>query len=182
MTATRTIYLSSCGVKRPRRAPTVASVVGLALIAGAPLTGCGDAGLGGLFGAGGGQLIIRGTMTVVENEGVCPVFQADDGFSYHLRQGTNLANDLFDAVTQIGAVSRLSVSVRNDLPVACQFGTVVVVVDVLELISPDGSTLPLEEPEPDEDSQGDTQPSGSGETEGSGANQNPAEGGASDEG
>ena len=31
---------------------------------------------------------------------------------------------------------------RSDLRVACQFGTVVVVTEVLEVISPDGSAFP----------------------------------------
>jgi hypothetical protein len=134
-------------------------MVGVAFFANGLLTGCGTGatdpggllGTGGLFGTGGTSLVIRGTMTVVESNGPCPVFQADDGFSYHLRQGTSLPNELFDAVTQIGAVSRLAVTVRNDLPVACQFGTVVVVTDVGEVILPDGSPFPP----PGEDGQAD---------------------------
>ena len=92
---------------------------------------------GGLFGPD--PFIIRGIMTVVQENGLCPVFEADDGFSYRLRQGTNLPNEDFDAVTEIGAISRLEVVVRDDLPVACGFGTVVVVREVLELIPPTGA-------------------------------------------
>jgi hypothetical protein len=105
------------------------------------IAGCGlaDGGGGGaLFGSDG--FIIRGTMTVVSENGVCPVFQADDGFSYQLRQGTGLSNEEYDAVTEIGAISRLEVTLREDLRTACRVGTVVVVLNVLELIPPDGGT------------------------------------------
>ena len=122
--------------------PQIAVRAGV-LVAALGLVGCGlnlgDAGGGGLFGSS-SAFVLRGTMTVVNNGGPCPVFQADDGFSYHLRQGTNLPNDEFDAVTEIGAVSRVEV-VGSELPVACQFGEVVVVVDVLEVIGPDGDIL-----------------------------------------
>jgi len=131
------------------RRDSVATAVGCALVFGA-LCGCADG--GGLFGSDSESLVIRGTMAVAENGGVCPVLLGEDGFTYHLRQGTGLANELFDAATEIGAVSRLVVTVRNDLPVACQFGTVVIVTRVLEVISPDGTRLsPEEQAEPQED-------------------------------
>jgi hypothetical protein len=141
-----------------------ASVSGTALVCVGLVAvgGCGlELGGGGLLGSN--SFVIRGTMTVIENNGVCPVFQADDGFTYHLRQGTGLLNVLFDAVTEIGAVSRLEVSVREDLPVACQVGAVVEVLTVLEVIPPDGSEPPLEpdqpegEPEPGEPEQDEQQ-------------------------
>ena len=117
---------------------TALACIGFLAIAGCGLDlGGGSGGGGGLFGPD--PFIIRGTMTVVQENGLCPVFEADDGFSYRLRQGTNLPNEDFDAVTEIGAVSRLEVVVRDDLPVACGFGTVVVVREVLELIPPTGA-------------------------------------------
>jgi hypothetical protein len=101
--------------------------------------GCGlDTG-GGIFG-GSGAFIIRGTMTVADGDGPCLVFQAEDGYSYHLRQATGLPSVDFDALTEVGAISRLEVRLAEDLPVACGSATVVEVEALLELISADGST------------------------------------------
>ncbi|UCG17422.1 MAG: hypothetical protein JSV19_05210 [Phycisphaerales bacterium] len=105
------------------------------------LSGCGDGlelSLGGDAGVSllpPGSFVVRGQMQ--EPEGVfesCRVFLADTGIRYHLFQDPDLDNDLFDAVTTPGAISRLEVQARPDLELTCHIGTIVEVRDVLELI------------------------------------------------
>ena len=66
--------------------------------------------------------------------GVCPVFIDQTGVVYHLFQGEAIANADFDAVTTPGAVSRLQIIRRDNLPVGCEQGITVVVEEVLEVI------------------------------------------------
>jgi hypothetical protein len=73
-------------------------------------------------------------MTAPDDPDACPLFEAETGVSYYLFQSPELDNDLFDAVTTPGAVSRISVQLRDDLDVSCRSGTIVEVQDVLELI------------------------------------------------
>jgi hypothetical protein len=104
------------------------------------LSGCIDAtipvgGGGGISLFSPGAFVIRGRMDEATNMGMdCPVFRADTGINYHLFQTEAVENDVFDAVTTPGAVSRLVVQERSDLEIACQIGTIVEVQDVLELI------------------------------------------------
>ena len=105
------------------------------------LSGCGEGlelSLGGDAGVSllpPGSFVIRGQMQ--EPEGAlesCRVFLADTGIRYHLFQEPDLDNDLFDAVTTPGAISRLEVQARPDIELTCHIGTIVEVRDVLELI------------------------------------------------
>jgi hypothetical protein len=104
------------------------------------LSGCIDANIP-IGGGGGislfppGAFVIRGRMDEATGMGMdCPVFRAETGINYHLFQTEAVENDVYDAVTTPGAVSRLVVQERSDLEIACQIGTIVEVQDVLELI------------------------------------------------
>jgi len=103
------------------------------------LSGCGPIEIP--LGTGGGisllppsAFVIRGRMTAPDDPDACPQFEAETGVSYSLSQSPELDNDLFDAVTTPGTVSRIAVQVRDDLDVRCRGGTIVEVQDVLELI------------------------------------------------
>lgn len=86
-----------------------------------------------------GAFVIRGRMDEATGFGIdCPVFRAETGINYHLFQTEAIENDVYDAVTTPGAVSRLVVQERSDLEIACQIGIIVEVQDVLELIPAPG--------------------------------------------
>ena len=80
--------------------------------------------------------VVRGTATVVDHDGPCPAWIGDNGVTYHLFQDPQLDNELFDRVTEPGTVSRLVLAERSDLELACRFGVLVEVQDVLEIIEP----------------------------------------------
>jgi hypothetical protein len=104
------------------------------------VSGCIDAAIP-IGGGGGislfppGAFVIRGRMDEATGYGIdCPVFRAETGINYQLFQTEAVENDVYDAVTTPGAISRLLVQERSDLEIACQIGTIVEVQDVLELI------------------------------------------------
>jgi len=82
----------------------------------------------------GTPFVVTGTAAIVDNEGPCPVWIAENGVTYHLFQDPLLENELFDSVTTPGTTSRLVVATRADLDVTCQIGTIVQVQDVLEIL------------------------------------------------
>ncbi len=81
----------------------------------------------------GEPFIVRGTAAVADNGGPCLVWYADNGITYHLFQGSRIANADFDHITTPGVTSRLEIATRNDLEVACQLGTIVEVQSILEV-------------------------------------------------
>ena len=83
---------------------------------------------------GSGDFVLRGTAAIVNNDGPCPVWIADNGITYHLFQAPHLDNEMFDLVTSPGTTSRLVLAVRSDLVLTCQLGTVAEVRDVLEVV------------------------------------------------
>jgi hypothetical protein len=111
-------------------------VVGLGI--GLTTTGCIDVQLTGaesLFPSPSGTpFIVRGTATVVDSDGPCPVWVGDNGVTYHLFQNPLLDNATFDRITTSGVISRLQLSRRTDLVVACQIGTIAEVDAVLEIV------------------------------------------------
>jgi hypothetical protein len=84
----------------------------------------------------GTAFIVKGTYEVrpVFGRGDCPVWVAETGVLYHLFQGDAVSNADFDAVTTPGVASRLRIATRDDLTVACELGTTVVVQAVLQII------------------------------------------------
>jgi hypothetical protein len=84
----------------------------------------------------GEPFIISGTSGVYEYEGgICRVWYADNGASYHLFQGARVTNDEFDRVTTPGVRSRLEIAPRNDLYLKCARGQLVEVQLVLEIVN-----------------------------------------------
>ena len=86
-----------------------------------------------LFGEG-NSFVVRGTATIVDNDGPCPAWVAENGVTYHLFQSPRLENETFDRVTEPGVVSRLVLVVRGDLELVCAFGKTAEVIDVLEVV------------------------------------------------
>lgn len=82
----------------------------------------------------GEPFIISGTAATVNRTGPCLVWYGENGFTYQLFQGARVANEDFDRVTTPGVTSRLEISTRSDLQVACQVGTIVEVQRVLEIV------------------------------------------------
>ncbi len=83
---------------------------------------------------GGSQFVIGGTAAIVDDGGPCPVWIGDNGISYHLFQDPILDNETFDRVIAPGTTSRLVLVIRGDLELACRFGTIAEVQDVLEIV------------------------------------------------
>ena len=83
---------------------------------------------------GGSSFVLRGTAVLIDNDGPCPVWIGDNGVTYHLFQAPQLENDIFDLVTSPGTTSRLVLTVRGDLEVACQLGEIAEVRDALEIV------------------------------------------------
>lgn len=81
----------------------------------------------------GQAFVLRGTSAVVERNGPCLVWYGDNGITYHLFQGIQVANDDYDRVITPGTTARLELAARTDLKVGCQFGTVVEVQSILEI-------------------------------------------------
>ena len=111
---------------------TVWAVVGLSLLLGA--ASCITFPDEVVVGASGQPFILKGTTTLLDDEGPCLVWVGDNGMVYHLFQGTQVTNETFDRVTTVGTESRLQLSTRSDLAVSCQVGTIVEVVDVLQIM------------------------------------------------
>jgi len=82
----------------------------------------------------GGPFVLTGTSEVIDRNGPCLVWQGDNGITYHLFQDPMLDSGLFDQVTTPGVTSRLELSVRTDLDVACRVGPTAEVMDVLDVI------------------------------------------------
>jgi hypothetical protein len=82
----------------------------------------------------GTPFVVTGTAAIVDLDGgPCRIWEAENGETYHLYQGTALGNDAFDEIIVPGATSRLIIAHRSDLPLDCQFGTIVEVREVLEV-------------------------------------------------
>lgn len=79
------------------------------------------------------SFILSGTAAVIDQDGPCLVWLGENGETFHLFQDPRIANDDFDRITAPGVTSRLEVSVRTDLFVACEVGTIVEVTDILEI-------------------------------------------------
>jgi len=82
----------------------------------------------------GAPFVIRGTATVVDNDGPCLVWIAENSVTYHLFQDPRVDNETFDRITTPGVTSRLQIAVRTDLEVACRIGTIAEVRNVLEIV------------------------------------------------
>lgn len=85
----------------------------------------------------GARFVNRGTAELIDNGGPCLVWRGQDGITYHLFQSMGLGNEVFDTITTPGVTSRLEIRVRTDLVVACQVGTIVEVLSVLEIVQPE---------------------------------------------
>jgi len=83
----------------------------------------------------GTPFVLSGTAEVADNGGPCLVWRGDNGITYHLFQDRAVDNEIFDRVTTPGVRSRLELSRRTDLEVACEIGTIVEVIDVLEIVN-----------------------------------------------
>lgn len=83
----------------------------------------------------GTSFVVKGTMTVQDRNGPCLVWMGDNGIAYHLFQTPSVENAIFDRIITPGVTSRLQVATRSDIPVACQVGTVVEVLNVLEIVN-----------------------------------------------
>ena len=102
----------------------------MALLAAA---GCIEVSLDGLLPAG-SPFVVRGTATILDNDGPCPAWIGENGVTYHLFQDPFLDNATFDRITTPGTTSRLLLVTRDDLVLGCQLGTIVEVEDVLEVV------------------------------------------------
>ena len=78
--------------------------------------------------------MVKGTSVVLDHKGPCLAWLGDNGITYHLFQNPRVENAVFDHITTPGVTSRLQLSTRNDLQVACQIGTIVEVLNVLEVV------------------------------------------------
>ena len=97
--------------------------------------GCNGLSLGtdGIF-VRGESFVISGTYAIVDSSGPCPVWYGENGVTYHLFQSPRVPNDDYDRATTPGVRSRLEIATRNDLFLACEFGTIVEVQRVLEVV------------------------------------------------
>jgi hypothetical protein len=84
--------------------------------------------------ATGSPFVVSGTSILLENQGPCPAWVADNGITYHLFQSSRVDNDLFDRITTAGVRSRLEIAVRTDLELTCRIGPIVEVRNVLEIV------------------------------------------------
>ena len=80
------------------------------------------------------QFVVRGTAAVADNDGPCPIWVGENGATYHLFQAPHLDNETFDYITTAGTTSRLVLAIRNDIQLACQFGTIAEVQSILEVV------------------------------------------------
>ena len=81
----------------------------------------------------GTSFVVKGTATLLDNDGPCLAWIGENGVTYHLFQDPRVTNEDFDRVTTPGVTSRLLLASRSDLIVTCQVGTIVEVQDVLEI-------------------------------------------------
>ena len=87
-----------------------------------------------LFPAG-APFVVKGTADLADVDGEpCLVWLAENGVIYHLFQDLRVGNEDYDRVTTPGVTSRLELATRSDLVVTCQIGTIVEVLDVLEIV------------------------------------------------
>jgi len=80
----------------------------------------------------GSSFVVKGTAVVLDNNGPCLAWIGENGITYHLFQNASVDNATFDHITTPGVTSRLQIATRSDLEVACQVGTIVEVISVLE--------------------------------------------------
>ncbi|MCH8147806.1 MAG: hypothetical protein IH987_07405 [Planctomycetes bacterium] len=91
---------------------------------------------------GGGSFVVNGVAEIVENNGSCAIWLADDGRLFVLFQDPRLPNDDFDAVTTPGRRSRLVLDLRSALGDRCREDAIAAVVDrVLETNGPGASRM-----------------------------------------
>jgi len=83
----------------------------------------------------GTPFVVKGTATVLDNNGPCLAWIGENGITYHLFQTSSVDNATFDRITTPGVTSRLQLSTRTDLEVACKVGTIVEVLSVLEVVN-----------------------------------------------
>jgi hypothetical protein len=81
----------------------------------------------------GTSFVLKGTATIIDNDGPCLVWEGENGIIYHLFQDRRVSNEDFDLVSTPGTTSRLVLATRSDLVVTCQVGTIVEVQDILEV-------------------------------------------------
>ena len=82
----------------------------------------------------GSSFVVSGTAALIDHDGPCLVWVGDNGITYHLFQHPRVDNETFDRITTPGVTSRLEIATRDDIPLACQVGTIVEVQDVLEIV------------------------------------------------
>ena len=91
---------------------------------------------------GGGSFVVTGVAEVVENNGSCAIWLADDGRTFVLFQDPRLPNADFDNVTTPGTRSRLVLDLRSALGDRCREDAIAAVVDrVLETDGPGASRM-----------------------------------------
>ncbi len=91
---------------------------------------------------GGGSFVVKGVAEIVENNGSCAIWLADDGREFVLFQDPRLPSDDFDAVTTPGTRSRLVLDVRSALGDQCRVDAIAAVIDrVLEIEGPEASRM-----------------------------------------
>ena len=82
----------------------------------------------------GTPFVVKGTATLADDNGPCLIWIGQNNITYHLFQGPTVDNEIFDQIITPGVTSRLILTKRTDLEVACQMGTIVEVQDVLEIV------------------------------------------------
>lgn len=79
--------------------------------------------------------VIQGTAQSIEGNDFCFVWIADDGTTYVLWQGPNVANSDFDAIVTPGTVARVLLDVRTDLGEPCSSGATVAQINQVKEIN-----------------------------------------------
>ena len=82
----------------------------------------------------GTSFVAKGTAAIVDNDGPCLIWLAENGLAYYLYQDPSVDNDTFDRVTTPGANSRIEIAIRTDLIAPCLVDAIVEVQDVLEIV------------------------------------------------
>lgn len=82
----------------------------------------------------GEPFVIKGTAALADEGGPCIVWHGQNGVAYQLFQGANVPNEDYDRVITPGVTSRLLIAKRTDLVTNCDFGTIVEVQRVLEIV------------------------------------------------
>ncbi len=82
----------------------------------------------------GTPFVISGTADIVDRDGPCRVWYGENGLTFHLVQGIRITDEEFARIVTPGTAANLELCVRSDVEFDCQYGTVVEVRRVLEIL------------------------------------------------